>query len=126
MKRDLDKIGKFELEISKKYGQEAVKNPNSEWSSDKESDFQKEQKALLEKELEYEQREKKIETDGFYISEKLLHRESKNESCPVCDRFVTKIRDEVYLLKHDCCHTCYVKYAEGREDRWKSGWRPSK
>ncbi len=126
MKENLDKIGKFEIEISKKYGESAIKNPNSDWSPEKEKIFQEEQKRLLEKEQKHSVQEEKVELDGFYVPEKLLNRQSKTDSCPVCNKFITKIRDEIYLLKMECCYRCYVEHVEHREDRWKSGWRPSK
>ena len=30
------------------------------------------------------------------------------------------------MSKFECCFKCYIDYVEGREDRWKSGWRPNK
>lgn len=44
--------------------------------------------------------------------------------CPICG----------YLMKgkstrtwYDCgtCISCYIEFVESREDRWKSGWRPT-
>ena len=33
-------------------------------------------------------------------------------------------RDDVYMNKYECCHSCYIQYVEDREERWKAGWRP--
>jgi len=30
------------------------------------------------------------------------------------------------MNKFDCCYKCYWQWVEGREDRWKTGWRPNK
>ena len=34
------------------------------------------------------------------------------------------INDDIYFTKFDCCETCYIKYVDGREQRWLEGWRP--
>lgn len=28
-------------------------------------------------------------------------------------------------LKHGVCVSCSIQFVEGREERWKGGWRPS-
>jgi len=28
------------------------------------------------------------------------------------------------MLKYDCCEKCFIKYVDGREERWQKGWRP--
>ena len=65
MQKNLDKIGKFEIEISKKYGDEAIRNPNASWTVEKEAEFQEEQRILLEREQEYETQKKRVENEGF-------------------------------------------------------------
>ena len=30
----------------------------------------------------------------------------------------------ISFIKYECCHGCYINYVEGREKRWKTGWRP--
>ena len=64
------------------------------------------------------------EVNGVFISKKLLKRESKR-SCPVCNTYSFKSNDDVYMTKFDCCEKCYIQWIEGREDRWKKGWRPN-
>ena len=36
------------------------------------------------------------------------------------------MKDDLYMNKFECCHTCYIQWVEGREERWESGWRPEK
>ena len=67
--------------------------------------------------------QEKIEINGIKVSKKLLNRESL-QSCPVCGSFPKKSMDDVCFVKFDCCFECYVKYVEGREERWQKGWRP--
>ena len=61
--------------------------------------------------------------NGVLISKKLLMRESKR-SCPVCSTYSFKSNDDVYMSKFECCEKCYIQWVEGREERWKTGWRP--
>ena len=62
------------------------------------------------------------ERDGFLFSAKLIKKDSKN-NCSVCSN-ILKQQDLLYETKYECCRNCYIQYVEGREERWKSGWRP--
>ena len=50
----------------------------------------------------------------------------ENFYCAVCEfPLVTKKdfdADEVY----ECCHECYLQFAQARRNEWKNGWRPNK
>ena len=35
-------------------------------------------------------------------------------------------QDDLYMNKFECCWECYIKWVEGREERWATGWRPDK
>ena len=37
-----------------------------------------------------------------------------------------KKQEEKNMAKFDCCFKCFIQWIEGREDRWKTGWRPDK
>ena len=52
--------------------------------------------------------------------------EQSTRSCPVCNTYSFKSNDDVYMTKFECCFKCYTQWVEGREDRWKNGWRPNK
>ena len=65
------------------------------------------------------------EINGVFIPKKLITKNSKR-SCPVCSTYSFKSNDDVYMSKFDCCEKCYVQWVEGRENRWKTGWRPNK
>jgi hypothetical protein len=80
---------------------------------------------LREKELEISDKERKIDNGGFFITEKLLNREGNLESCPVCGKINRTAKDDVYILKLQCCYNCYTQWVEGREERWEKGWRPN-
>ena len=127
MKKDLDlnDIAKFEQAIAKKYGPEAIENPRKHWNDEKEKSYQDQIKKLAEKERSFEEKDDKVEVDGFLISKKLLNKDTTRRTCPVCEKYSFKIKDDVFMNKFDCCHKCYIQWVEGREERWKSGWRPN-
>lgn len=49
-------------------------------------------------------------------------------NCPVCEARWIKLNPEAYsaFVKWNCCDKCVIEHVEGNEERWKSGWRPSK
>jgi len=127
MKKDLDlnDIARFEKAIAKKYGPEAIENPRKHWNDEKEKSYQDQIKKLAQKELAFEEKDDKVEQDGFLISKKLLNKDTTRRSCPVCNTYSFKTRDDVFMNKFECCYNCYMQWVEGREERWKSGWRPN-
>ena len=115
---------KVEQAIAKKYGEETVVNPKSRWDDEKEKEYLAQLKDAYLAEAGVEDLDKE-EIHGVFIPAKLLKEES-NRSCSTCNTYSFKSRDDVYMTKFDCCFKCYVQYVEGREDRWKNGWRPIK
>ena len=122
--KDYNKIVAVEKAIKEKYGEEAIANPKSNWDENKEKDYLSQMKDLYRQNIKKRVYEEKVEVDGIKISKKLLNRESLR-NCPVCSAFPKSVKDDVSLIKFQCCNNCYIKYVDGREDRWKSGWRPS-
>ena len=122
-KKDPNYVVKLEKAIAKKYGEEAIQNPASSWSQKKEKKYLKQLKLFIEKQKKHEASEEPEKVDGFLITKKLLNKERKI-NCSVCYKLIRKINDEIYLVKYECCETCYVKYVEAREERWLKGWRP--
>lgn len=45
-------------------------------------------------------------------------------SCPLCERIMRGKSSQTYF-KHGVCVNCTIQFVEGREDRWKTGWRPT-
>ena len=123
-KLDLNDIARFEKAIAKKYGPESIENPRKYWDEEKEKEYLEQLKKLVEKERQNEEKDDKVEQDGFLISKKLLNKESTRRICPVCKTYSFKIRDDVFMNKYDCCYKCYVHWVDGREERWETGWRP--
>lgn len=123
MAKDLDYIAGVEKAIKKKYGSEAIQNPKANWDEDKEKDYLEQMKEFYQKTSKNEEWEDKIEVNGIKITKKLLNTVPR-KNCPVCGTFPKKSKDDVCLLKFDCCHYCYIQYVEDREERWLKGWRP--
>lgn len=124
-KKSIEYLGKLEQAIKKQYGEEAIANPRQYWTPEKEVTYQQQIKENAQKVFKNEENEDKVEKDGFLISKKLVNKKNSNK-CHICDKYLLTTEDEMYLLKFECCSTCYVQYVEDREERWKNGWRPTK
>ena len=124
MNKDYDKIAKYEKAIKDKYGEEAIKNPKSSWSKDKEQKYLEDLKKFYSRSQEQEKKETKSKT-GFIIRES-KNAETDTRECPVCNVYSFDANDDIYMSKFGCCFNCYIQYVEGREERWKTGWRPNK
>ena len=121
--KDLDKIAAIEKAIAEKYGDDTIQNPRSSWNEEKEKEYLQQMKEFYSSKSRNEKWQDKIDVNGIKATKKLLNRESLR-TCPVCGAFPKKSMDDVCLLKFDCCSKCYIQYVEGREERWKKGWRP--
>ena len=124
MKKEIDynQVAKFEKAIKEKYGQEAIQNPKSSWNEEKEKAYLEELKEFYNKKRKKKSLEEK---EGFNV---ITRKGKTNEerTCPVCSVYSTKGMDDLYMFKFQCCFNCYIQYVEGREERWKTGWRPNK
>jgi hypothetical protein len=119
--KDPSEIVKIEKAIAQKYGEDTIANPKHYWNEDKEKEYLNQLKEVSKKEQEKDQ---KIDVGGVFISKKLLNKDSKR-SCPVCQIYSFDLSDDLYMNRFDCCRKCYIKWGEGREERWKTGWRPN-
>lgn len=124
MEKDWDYIAKLEKAISQKYGSDTVQNPRSNWDDEKEKEYLEQLKKLYKKELRLKEQEEMVEVGGFLVAKKLLNRD-RSKNCPICDSYLKNIKDDVYMIKYECCEMCYINYVEHREERWESGWRPN-
>tara|TARA_R110002020_G_scaffold37985_8_gene114570 strand:- start:727 stop:1083 length:357 start_codon:yes stop_codon:yes gene_type:complete len=111
--KDPDHLIKVEKAIQEKYGSEAVQDPKSTWSDEKEMDYLEQIKKIYKNEKTKE----KIEVDGVLLPKKLLIKVSKR-TCPVCEVYSFKARDDLYMAKFKCCFECYIQHVEGREEKW--------
>jgi len=123
-KKDINYIAKLEKAIKARWGADAIVNPKSSWDQDKEKEYLEQLKETTKKDIVYNDQSEKVEMNGFLVTKKLLNKET-NRTCPVCETYSFKSEDDLYMLKFDCCHKCYILYIEGREERWVSGWRPT-
>tara|TARA_Y100000310_G_C20151363_1_gene564892 strand:- start:155 stop:541 length:387 start_codon:yes stop_codon:yes gene_type:complete len=123
-KTDPNYIAKLEQAIAKQYGKAAVQNPRGNWDDEKERDYLQQLKDLAKKENKIRQQSEKIEIDGVHVSKKTLSR-NPIRTCSTCETYSMKPEDDVYMSKFECCKRCYIAWVEDREERWKSGWRPT-
>lgn len=123
--KDFDKIAAYEKAIQRKYGYDAVKNPNSGWDDDKEKEYLESTKKFESRVSKYHEDNDLVETDGFLMPKRLLNSES-NRTCPVCSVYSFDKGDDFYMHKYECCQNCFIQHVDGREERWQSGWRPNK
>ena len=122
-KKDYNKIVAIEKAIEEKYGKEAIITPDSNWSEEKEKEYLKQLKLVHKQSQQKKEWQEKIDVNGVKVSKKLLNRESL-KNCPVCGSFTRSVKDDVSLIKFDCCYKCFIQYVEDREERWLKGWRP--
>jgi hypothetical protein len=125
MKRDQKFVVEVERAISKKYGEETVQNPKKYWDDEKEKDYLEQLKKVQEKEDNLKYKRKKIKQGDVLVDKRLLEKKIDRQ-CPVCTTYSFSSQDDLYINKFSCCKPCYLIFIEGREERWKSGWRPTK
>tara|TARA_R110001606_G_scaffold86144_5_gene194961 strand:- start:1165 stop:1533 length:369 start_codon:yes stop_codon:yes gene_type:complete len=118
--KDPNYAAKLEKAIADRYGQETIQNPKASWTEQNEKDYIEE----LKKDYRHTQKDQpKEEVEGVLISKELLSKETER-SCPVCSTYSFKSVDDLYMTKFECCFDCYIKFVEGRLERWNTGWRP--
>jgi hypothetical protein len=122
-KKDPNYVAKIEQAIAKKYGENTIQHPKKDWTDAKEKEYLEQQRELHYKQLQ-ENDADKVEVNGVFVPKKLIKKNS-NRSCPICNVYSFKSNDDVYMSKFGCCEKCYIKWVEGREERWKTGWRPN-
>lgn len=44
--------------------------------------------------------------------------------CPICDRVMKGSKSNHSYYDFGCCYDCFIEFVEGREERWRGGWRP--
>ena len=119
--KDPDYIAKLEKAIADKYGKETIAHPKADWDDEKEMEYLNELKTNYRRLNEEQEKE---EVNGVLISKELLNKKT-NRSCPTCNSYSFKSRDDLYMTKFGCCFNCYIQFVEGREERWATGWRPN-
>lgn len=119
MKKDLNYVAALEKAISEKYGEHTIINPKSLWDTEKEKEYIEQIKAVYLA----ERKDEKTEIDGILVTKKLLNK-TDNRNCQTCSTYSFNRDNDIYLTKYSVCKKCHIEYIEGREERWKSGWRP--
>lgn len=114
---------KEELEnvFREKYGPMSLVDIGAFWNTQKDKILKEylriEQKYFLSKEDNY------FKFGSILFSNKFSSKE--NKCCLVCGRYNYKARDLKTFSLFRTCFDCHVRHIEGREERWKAGWRPT-
>lgn len=119
--KDLNQIAKVEKAIKEKYGEEAIQNPKGSWDKEKEAKYLEDLKAFHER----TSRQKTTQVVGNIQIKTKKTKHKVDRTCPVCGSYSFSQQDDLYMTKFECCFNCYIQYIEGREERWKTGWRPN-
>jgi len=122
--KTLNKIAEIERAIAKKFGKEAITNPKSLWTDEKEEEYLEQLKEFYKEEYKKKEQKEKVEKDGFFLPKNLITKENKRK-CPICGVFSFEIKDDLYMNKFECCFDCYIQYVQLNEDKWLKGWRPN-
>ncbi len=91
-------IAKLEKAISQKYGDTTINNPKRFWNEDKEKEYINQSQEEQRKFAKLAESQDKVEQDGFLINKKLLNRDH-NRTCPVCDKYSFRPKDDLYMNK---------------------------
>ena len=111
-KTDPDKIAALERAIAKKYGKEAIANPEAYWDDEKEATYL-EQLKIIEKRLsDIEESLDKVKINGVFVSKKLFNKETASRTCSLCETYSFDKRDDVYMRKFKVCFKCYIETIE--------------
>jgi hypothetical protein len=122
-KKDIDYVARLERAIKEKYGEDTIQNPAKYWDENKEKEYLEQLKEFAAKQKIKETISGFDNVDGILISRKLINKEVLL-NCPTCKNKIKTINDDIFIIKYECCNKCYIKYVEGRENRWLQGWRP--
>jgi hypothetical protein len=52
--------------------------------------------------------------------------EKENFYCQLCNYPLVRREDFQCNKEHECCHECFLTFAEPRKKEWQNGWRPEK
>jgi hypothetical protein len=110
---DQKQISAFEKAIEEKYGENAILDPSSLWTPEKEKSYIEQVKSV---ERFYRQRPSENYSDqgGFILKEKLINKKNF-KNCSYCGEQAYKANDEVYMTKFNCCFRCYICHLEGKK-----------
>lgn len=45
--------------------------------------------------------------------------------CPVCGSLMKGDKSTSTYYSFGCCSDCFIEFVDGREERWRTGWRPT-
>ena len=125
VRRNPGQVQAISEEIVRCFGEEAGKMASEHVTEEDKRKFKECKEESDQKRAESRRQTEKIDAGGFIISKKTMAKPKLERTCPVCNTFSFCSKDDVYMLKFGCCEHCFIIHIEGREERWKKGWRPN-
>jgi len=87
------------------------------WSGNGE-DREEVQKKIFELSKKKIEKNTEVVDEDTYIVSKLVRKENFINKCEICNSGIMNINDDVMFIKYNCCYKCYIRYIEGREDKY--------
>ena len=114
---------KLEKAIAEKYGEDLLNSPELDKSFYEK--FQEQEQELYDKIASNTKEETFKNRDGYLVNKRLIREEQSN--CLYCGRYKLHfvLFDDFCMKKWGCCSICHDRYINGKEERWKNGWRPN-
>ena len=125
MKKDWTYIASVEKAIAERYGKDTVQDFRSDWPEDKEDKYLKQLKSKREKKDKKSAHSCHPTTLGDIVVRNPRKDQTADRTCPVCKTYSFSGGDDLYMNRFQVCRSCYYDFAQGKEDEWQSGWRPS-
>lgn len=122
MSKDYNRIAAFEKAIAEKYGKDTVQDFRSQWEQEKEQEYLDQLKTRNTK--RDKQNDRQEIKAGDIVIKKRDKKDNQSRICPVCKTYSFSIKDDLYMIRYDCCYRCYVDFVETNEASWKQGDRP--
>jgi hypothetical protein len=125
VRRDQRYVQALSDELARQYGEKVVQPIDDFVTECDRAQIARSRKEFDQRSIKKKKETEKIDAGGFLISKKARDKKRGERTCPVCNKFSFYFKDDIYMARYQCCENCFIVYVEGREERWKSGWRPN-
>ena len=125
MKKDWNYIASVEKAIAERYGKDTVQDFRSEWQPEKEKEYFSQLESKRKKKDNRSSKNNKSKTIGDITIRNSRTRRTVDRTCPVCKTYSFSGGDDLYMNRFQVCRSCYYDFAQGKEEDWQNGWRPT-
>ena len=125
MKKDWNYIASVEKAIAERYGKDTVQDFRSTWEPEKEKEYFTQLESKRKKRNTISSQKNKAKTIGDIVVRNPRKHKTENRTCPVCKTYSFSGADDLYMNRFEMCRQCYYDFAQGKEEKWQDGWRPT-